>query len=327
MASNDKRTLNLDALDTNRLRKSMEQAGLLGDGLKKHAEVARKLAQFAVQQINIPTLSPALTEFVKTTAALNDRWRTMLLSPKAFDFSRVFSAFDWLIEEGRKAKLVDNTSWLQHHTTPFDLLNEDASQDEAVQVVANYYRDHWDEVERAFIEQLERYDVDDEAKTTLKEALAAHRQGLFRVGPRLLFPEIERVCSEEFFDGKHMVPVTTPKGKKTTLPITRLKEVRGMMLRLPAGHLKAYAYSWQLFKKVESHLYEDVDETQESEVQRYRTDPVPNRHAALHGIVSYNTQQTSLNAIIMADFIFHMVSQLKKYMAAIEEEEEAEQAV
>lgn len=68
-----------------------------------------------------------------------------------------------------------------------------------------------------------------------------------------------------------------------------------------------------------------MDEAQESEVQRYRADTVPNRHAALHGIVSYNTQQTRLNAIIMADFIFHMVSQLKKYAAAIEEEEPAEQ--
>lgn len=326
MPSKDKRTLNLDALDTNRLRKSMEQARLLGDGLKRQAEVARNLAQFAVPQINIPNLSPALTEFAKTSAALNDRWRTVFLSPKAFDFSRVFSAFDWLIEEGRKAKLVDNTGWLPHHTTPFDSLDESASQDEAAQAVANYYRDKWDEVEQAFVDQLERYNVDDEAKTTLKEALAAHRQGLFRVAPRLLFPEIERVCSEEFFEGKHLVQVTTPKGKKTRLPITRLKEVREMMLRLPAGHLKAYAYSWQLFKKVESHLYEDVDETQESEVQRYRADPVPNRHAALHGIVSYNTQQTSLNAIVMADFIFHMVSQLKKYAAAIEQEESGEQA-
>lgn len=326
MARNEKRTLDLDALDTNRLKKSMEQVGLLGDGLKRQAGIARNLAQFAVRQITIPNLSPALAEFAKTSNNLNDRWRSMFLSPKALDFSRVFSAFDWLIEEGRKAKLVDNTGWLPHHTTPFDLLDEDGSQDEAAQAVANYYRDNWDEVEQAFTEQLERYHVDDEAKTTLREALAAHRQGLFRVGPRLLFPEIERVCSEEFFDGKHMVPVTTPKGKKTTLPITRLKEVREMMLKLPAGHLKAYAYSWQLFKKVESHLYEDVDETQESEVQRYRADPVPNRHAALHGIVSYNTQQTSLNAIIMADFIFHMVSQLKEYAAAIEDEEPAEQA-
>lgn len=34
MASNEKRTLDLDTLDTNRLRKSMEQADLLDDGLK-----------------------------------------------------------------------------------------------------------------------------------------------------------------------------------------------------------------------------------------------------------------------------------------------------
>lgn len=301
-----------------RLTTSMKQAQALENSLKKQAEIARDLTRFAVPQIKIPNISPTLARIAKTTAELDARWRKMFLSPTAFNFSRVFTAFDWLIEEGNKAKLVENTGWLPHHTMPFDLLSENSKEDEVGQAVANYYRDSWNEVEQSFVVQLERYDIDDEAKTTFKEALAAHRHGLFRVSPRLLFPEIERVCSEEFFNGKHMVPVTTPKGKKTTLPITRLKEIRKMILKLPAGRLRAYAYSWQLFAKVESHLYEDVDETQENEVTRYRADPVPNRHAALHGIVSYNTQQTSINAIIMTDFIFHMVSQLKRYAAEVE---------
>jgi hypothetical protein len=31
-------------------------------------------------------------------------------------------------------------------------------------------------------------------------------------------------------------------------------------------------------------------------------DPVPNRHAALHGLVVYSTRQASMNALIMAEY-------------------------
>ncbi len=170
----------------------------------------------------------------------------------------------------------------------------------------------WAAVEQAFLAKLADYDVDEEAKETMNEALAAHRQGMFRVAPRLLFPEIERVCSDAFFDGKRTITVPTKNGKQSRLRITRLKEVWEMVREMPLGDLAAYEYSWQLFRKVEDHLYDEVgdDDTMR---EKYRADPVPNRHGALHGIICYKTQQTSLNTIIMADFIFHLVSQLKKY--------------
>ena len=41
-------------------------------------------------------------------------------------------------------------------------------------------------------------------------------------------------------------------------------------------------------------------------------DPVPNRHAALHGRVSYASEKSSLNMLIMTDFIFDAISKVAR---------------
>ncbi len=46
-------------------------------------------------------------------------------------------------------------------------------------------------------------------------------------------------------------------------------------------------------------------------MERFAQDPVPNRHAAVHGLVSYSSMQNSLNTIFMADYIFQVISFLK----------------
>jgi len=45
---------------------------------------------------------------------------------------------------------------------------------------------------------------------------------------------------------------------------------------------------------------------------RMEADPVPNRHAALHGIIVYRSFKNSLNAIFMTDYIFQVVDAVKK---------------
>ena len=310
-----------------RLSEAMKSAGLLNPvlrddvlggatkALKEHSERwARIMEPFRMKPLIVPDLSASMSEWTKTQNALGNALSGMVKQIQVFDFKRIFSAFDWLIEESRKAAMVERSGWLPHYTTPFHLL-ESESMDHALvaDMIAEHYAKEWTVVEQAFLAQLANYDIDEEAKETMLEALRAHRQGMFRVAPRLLFPEIERVCSDAFFEGKRTIIVPTKKGKQARLPITRLKEVWEMVHELPLGDIAAYEYSWNLFRKVEEHLYEEVGDD-ETAREKYRVDPVPNRHGALHGIICYNTQQTSLNTIIMADFIFHLVSQLKKYV-------------
>ncbi len=311
----------------NRLKQAVDNAGLLNDRLRFPAKTATESLAFlrstglqrAMQNvvpkpihIPAPDIFGRIEEWREIHLAYTDRLRRLTSSFQTVDFKRMFSAFDWIVEEGRKAKLVEQTGWLPHDTTPFDLLEGELTEAEISDIIARHYETHWDEVERTFLDRAPQYSIDEEAKATFREGLQAHRHGLFRVAPRLLFPEIERVAANEFYAGSHKTEVVTAKGKTKKNPITRLEEVRETALELPLGDLASYEYSWHLFKKVEAHLYEEVADDMDA-IASFIADPVPNRHAALHGLVCYRTRQTSLNAIIMTDFMFHLITQIKKY--------------
>ena len=70
--------------------------------------------------------------------------------------------------------------------------------------------------------------------------------------------------------------------------------------RWSANLTRAGAISPKLSRMFARHLYSNVKAPQRlSEVE---ADPVPNRHAALHGLVVYASAQASLNALIMAEY-------------------------
>ncbi|MGI4880725.1 MAG: hypothetical protein ACRYG4_24945 [Janthinobacterium lividum] len=211
--------------------------------------------------------------------------------------------------EGQKARLVSSCGWLPHETMPFNEIDiAQASPEEVDALVEAHYRHNWASIENTIAHSVDGYDIDDEAKATYREALTAHGLGLFRVSPRLLFPEIERVVSVELYGGEHeAVPATG--GRKR--PITSMKELREEIQQMPAGDVLAYAFATELMERLDAHLYEHVGDDP-GNLARFASDPVPNRHAALHGLVTYRSRKTSLNALIMADFIFHIVSRMKR---------------
>jgi hypothetical protein len=51
-----------------------------------------------------------------------------------------------------------------------------------------------------------------------------------------------------------------------------------------------------------------VDEKNRAKLE---SDPVPNRHAAIHGLIVYNSFWHSLNVIFMTDYAFQVVTALK----------------
>ena len=65
------------------------------------------------------------------------------------------------------------------------------------------------------------------------------------------------------------------------------------------------AYGWMLYDKLVDHLYEQV---RDANREQYERDYIPNRHASLHGLVPYTTHKHSMNMLIMADYIFHIVA-------------------
>lgn len=211
-------------------------------------------------------------------------------------FAPLQEVFARLAKNGAQARAVEQAGWLPHATTPFDKVPLDASPAEASEILMNHYRQHWELAEQNFMSGVEARSVDAEAKATFAEALAAHRHGLYRLVPRTLFPEIERVARARLYDG-------------ALDGITSLPSFSDTVGKLPAGDVLAFAYGMELFKKIRKHLYLKIGKNADVLAQ-CETDPVPNRHATVHGLISYSSAQNSLNMLVMADFLFHLIGVL-----------------
>lgn len=121
---------------------------------------------------------------------------------------------------------------------------------------------------------------------------------MYRSVCRLLFPEIERVARVEIYEAKIGHHITSQRD----LPKMAGQPTPGE-LQLP-GPL-----TLSLFKKLENHLYGRI-KTEEDRASCV-LDAVPNRHAALHGIVSYSSMQNSLNTIFITEYIFQIIHYCK----------------
>lgn len=206
-------------------------------------------------------------------------------------------ALETLQREHEKAKGLVAAEWLPHATSPFDKLDEKMANEEVGRVAEEHYRERWAEVRDTFIGMVSIHDVDDEARSTFREAAHAHGHGLYRVAPRLLYPELERVVRRELL-------------RRDFGGSASLKELRRQVGGLPLSPalLGGVAYL-ALYQRLAEHLYEEVRSAEQ--LEKVRRDPVPNRHAAIHGLVPYGTMQNSLNALIMAEYVLGLVGALK----------------
>lgn len=198
----------------------------------------------------------------------------------------------------RQYERVYEAGWLPHHTTPLQLIAEDHDEGRIRELLRAHYAADWEQVRSTFEVELNAYDLDCEAKGCFREALDAHEGRRYRTPPKLLFPEIERVVREELYGGDVASALTSQQ---------ELRAAAGTLAPFELG--KNSVGGLRLFKKFEQHLYAHVKTP--DEIADARADPVPNRHAALHGVVVYSSMQSSLNALIMTDFIFAVVHALK----------------
>ena len=103
-----------------------------------------------------------------------------------------------MAERQRISNLMVEAGWLYHQTTPIDFFADpEVGAKEVCDKLNEYYKENWITVRVAIESQFNDYDVDDEAKATVREAIDAHGHGLYRSVCRLLFPEIERVLRTE----------------------------------------------------------------------------------------------------------------------------------
>ena len=145
---------------------------------------------------------------------------------------------------------------------------------------------------------LEVCPIGEESKLTFREALEAHESGLYRSVCRVLLPEIERLVRVELKSDQ----VGRINVEKVFRSLADDREMSYEQILL--GDI----YNHDLLRQLMHHLYKRVEDKNRHE---FIDDPVPNRHAAIHGLVTYSTEQNSLNTIFMADYIFRLVAILK----------------
>ena len=215
------------------------------------------------------------------------------------DFGSLAAITQKLAKLQRHNEVLDQSGWLPHYSTPFELLDECGNDPVALdRQLLQFYEKSWPEVRQEIEARLAAYELDDEAIATFREALDAHEYGLYRCVCRVLLAEVERIARIELHDDKIKSISSQPQLRKLagTLRIssTEPRGLRGL----------------NLLRRLQSHLYDTV--RHQTDLNRFKRDPVPNRHAALHGLVVYSSNQNSLNAIFMTDYIFQVVSALKK---------------
>ena len=196
------------------------------------------------------------------------------------------------IVEWALAKTTEESGWLPYHTLPMDRIfgDDDAGFEALGARLDAYYRAHGMDIVRDIASATASFEVDDEARATLREALCAHEHGLYRASCRVLLPEIERVLREDWLGIRGIQ--TLPQKALMNLP----EHIELGDIAAEFGDLVRFGGISEAFE-----WFETLDSP----------GPAPNRHAATHGWAAYGSEQDSLNTIICAEYVYRVATALK----------------
>lgn len=216
------------------------------------------------------------------------------------------------------ANRIEHSGWLPHRTLPdAEILAAIEHLDDLSAAIDRHYREKWPAVRAIFEERLATYDIDPtgEAQASFREALACHEAGLYRAVSRTLFPVVDALGH------RHVPKQEQPKAPKIKGQKGPAKQPKKSSHPLPASILEEWPVSvlmvegissLVLFTSLDSHLYGFAFAEQ---LEALRKSPVPNRHAALHGLIPYETFQNSVNALIQVDYIFGVLDAWVRHQA------------
>ena len=198
------------------------------------------------------------------------------------------------------AKASERSGWLPHRTVPFDeyILAVGGDVDALTTKVSQFYEENDTLVVGDVQSRIPDFLVDDEAKETLEEGLRAHEAGLYRSCCRVLLPEIERVILQDWL------------GISAKRPLTRNDIIQRANQAVLEDFIQDDTGDLVLFGKLMEHLFVHT-----STIDPSQQGSTPNRHAATHAWIPYSSRMNSLNTIILADYIFSLVTSFKQKQA------------
>lgn len=207
-------------------------------------------------------------------------------------------AFEDIARYNSAKKTLKVKGILPHRSTPWALFDS-SKPNEFPPVVLGYYASEWQVAERVFLEDVDTYQISFEAKSAFVDAVKCHSARLFRSSVLTLLPAAEAEFRRAF-------------GVALGQNGASLDELRMVARKVPAGIILGHFAPLDLFKILQEHIYEPVKTS--DALERFACDPVPNRHAAIHGLIIYDTELNSLNTLIMADYIFYLIGQLSAHL-------------
>ena len=249
----------------------------------------RELSQFASlsRSINGIARSTEMTSVSRAVAGISrSAEMTSILSRKCSETLATF----------REKAQFEEAEWFAHSTFPRHLLNSNGHETNSDEIVLTFYRENWSTVRQVIEKELSECHVDREANEAVRQALIAHESGLYRLVPPSLFTAIERAVRVCLYDDK--VGSISVKDRLVNL-----------VSRLPISVLPDRILAFVGFAQLSHHLYENIhtDDVRE----RFLDASIPNRHAAIHGLVIYSSEKSSLNAIFVAMYVFRILTVLK----------------
>ena len=269
--------------------------------------------------------------FMRTLEPLAERMQTFAKNLKAIEEALaptaealvpiVLKAVREFSQLEQYREVLGRAGWVPHYTTPFGYVTECDDDIEAIRSgLCDHYKNNWLKVRLEIESRLSSYNITSEAKATFREALDAHEAGLYRCVCRVLFPEIDQLFRTELFENKIGNMGSKAMIKGLVAGESDLAQDKSLGDFMPNG-----IYELILFEYLTKVLKEkdEIDITEpifglytsfntEETLERLKQDPVPNRNAAMHGLVAYSTPQNSLNMIFVADYIFQIISSFKE---------------
>lgn len=246
----------------------------------KNSEVPCGGQGLQVESQMLVELAQALLLFIESSLEAIERWRPEL---------------EWGARYLAASAQMKSAGIIPHQTAPwadFDHLSAESFP----AIVLEHYSANWDRIEQAFSDEVSLHKISDETRLAFTEALHCHRNGFYRASVLTLLPAIER----EFRLAAQIGP---------SFQAASLKELREKIKDVPYIDINRPIGPAYLFGIFDTHLYESV-KTQD-DVDRFMKNPIPNRHAAIHGLVSYTSSLNSINAIILAEYLFFIISKVR----------------
>lgn len=259
--------------------------------------------------IDIPKMKPPQPIMIGNELAKSlERWRNAMapltaigeLVRKQIDIvAPLRERLIWLEEQEKQYRQMEQVGWLPHGSSPIHLTKTEGFKGiELHQRITEFYDSNWDGISTSLRATVQACDLDQEARDCFSEALSAHGASLYRCAPRLLFPEIERVARNEVHGGSL---------DKTASQDRLVAKIGGLT---PAELSSTGVTGLRFYKVLTEHLYQPLKDT--ARVAGAVADPIPNRHAVVHGLVSYTSAQSSINAILVADYLLQAISTIKR---------------